>query len=206
MVFVTGCIETHASLDGFFSDLLVDALTAEGVVLNDACKTYLLRLCGEFARHEALHGCETPGELGTPALVWLYERAQKGDRGLRFQAYRQLGDISLVVSGFFSAHIERERSLVGVDYYVQMGATAYENAASLAGPLGFKSLLRELSTKFRRLVEVLSHVAEQTTLPVARDVAALYERLCLNPESSDLQRRLVTQGLIPAVAVAGGRN
>lgn len=40
---------------------------------------------------------------------------------------------------------------------------------------------------------------EKTTLPVARDVAALYERFMRNPESAELQKRLMMQGLVPAV-------
>jgi hypothetical protein len=87
-----------------------------------------------------------------------------------------------------------------------MGAAAYDSAASLAEPHGFRSILRELAVKFRRLVEVLTRVAEQTTLPVARDVAALYERLCLNPGNGDVHRRLLQQGLIPSVSLAGARS
>lgn len=203
---VSSRIETHATLETFFGELIQEALSAEGVALNQASMSYLLNLCAEFARREALHGCEREGETGTPTLAWLYARAQQGDRGLRFQAYRQLGDIALVVSGFFSPHIERERSLVGIDYYVQMGSAAYGSAACLAPPTGFRSLLDELAVKFRALVEVLTRVAEQTTLPVAVDVAALYERFCRNPGSVELQRRLVAQGMIPALAPAGAKS
>lgn len=205
MVIVTPKIETHVTLESFFRELIDQALQAQGLTLDEACIGYLLHLCGEFAKHQTLYGQERPGEPGTPALVWLYERAQASDRGVRFQAYRHLGDVSLVVSGFFGPHIERDRSLVGIDYYVQMGAAAYDSAASLAKPTGFSRLLSELAAKFHRLVEVMTRVAEQTTLPVANDVLALYERLCRNPESADLRRRLVTRGMIPALAVAGGK-
>lgn len=188
---MVGKIETHTTLEGFFADLIREAVAAERVVLDDSCVQYLLNLCREFSKHEALFAMQRAGENGTPALVWLYERAQTSDRGLRFQAYRHLGDVSLVVSGFFAPHIERDRSLVGIDYYVQMGASAYDSAASLAQPTGFGKILSELAQKFRSLVEVLTRVAEQTTLPVAHDVAALYERFVRNPESADLARRLI---------------
>jgi hypothetical protein len=202
MVFVKSRIETHTTLEGFFHDLLQGALDSEGVALNEASISYLLNLCADFARRDALHACEREEETGTPGLVWLYQRAQQGDRGVRFQAYRHLGDVSLVVSGFFASHIERDRSLVSIDYYVQMGAAAYGTAANLAEPTGFKHMLHELSQKFRALVEVLTRVAERTTLPVANDVAALYERFCRNPTSPDLQRRLAAQGLVPVMVGA----
>lgn len=193
-------IETHSTLEGFFAELIREALAAEKLQLEDASITYLLNLCREFSRHEAMFGAERAGESGTPTLVWLLERAQTADRGGRFQAYRHLGDVSLVVSGLFSPHIERDRSLVGLDYYIQMGAAAYESAASLAPPQSFGALLAELAQKFRRLVEVLMRVAEQTTLPVARDVAALYERFVRNPQSEALARRLQQQGAFVAFA------
>src|SRR5262249_47954462 len=126
---MTRSIETHASLEHFFGDLIREAVEAEHLALDSACISYLLNLCREFARYEALFGAGKAGESGTPALVWLFERAQTTDRGTRFQAYRHLGDVSLVVSGFFAPHIERERSLVGIDYYVQMGSAAYDSAA-----------------------------------------------------------------------------
>jgi hypothetical protein len=204
---MNGSIETHTTLEGFFGDLIREAMAAERLVLDDGCVQYLLQLCRELARSEALFEVARPGENGTPALVWLYEKAQTSDRGLKFQAYRKLGDVSLVVSGFFAPHIERERSLVGVDYYVQMGAAAYDSAATLAQPTGFGSLLSELASKFRKIVEVLTRVAEQTTLPVARDVIALYERLCRNPESEALTRRLVVERkMIPCFAPMGAKS
>ncbi|MCK6546206.1 hypothetical protein L6R52_10180 [Myxococcota bacterium] len=192
-------IDPAVTLEAFFEELIREAMSAEKVVLPEECVTYLLGLCREFAHHDALHGLEKRGEAGTPALVWLYERAQTADRGVRFHAYRHLGDVSLVVSGFFAPHIERERSLVGIDYYVQMGSAAYDSASTLAKPTGFSQILAELAARFRQLVEVLTRVAEKTTLPVARDVAALYERFMRNPESAELQKRLMMQGLVPAV-------
>jgi hypothetical protein len=202
MVSVKQQIETHTTLEGFFNELLTEALQAEGVILDEASLSYLLNLCADFARSESLYQSEREEESGTPALVWLYERAQHGDRGLRFQAYRHLGDVSLVVSGFFAPHVERERSLVGIDYYVQMGSAAYGTAAHLAQPHGFGRMLHELSLKFRQLVEVLTRVAEHTTLPVARDVMTLYERFVRNPSSPELHRRLIAQGLIPVTVGA----
>ena len=193
-------IETHATLEGFFGDLIQEALAAERLDLDESSVSYLLSLCREFSRHEVMFGSERPGESGTPGLVWLFERAQSTDRGTRFQAYRHLGDVSLMVSGFFSPHIERERSLVGVEYYVQMGSNAYDSAAALAQANNFGQLLSELAQKFRRVVEVLMRVAEQTTLPIARDVAALYERYSRNPESLELLRRLSQQGAAPCFA------
>ena len=196
-------IETHASLEAFFEALLREAMAVEQIELRAESFAYVTSLFAGFATREGLHGRQRPGERGTPALVWLYEEAQRArDRGQRFDAYRHLGDVSLIVSGFFTPYLERERSLVGVDYYVQMGTAAYDAAASLAHRSGFSQLLAELARKFEQLVEVLTRVAERTTLPVARDLRALYERLMRNPQSAGLRELLLEQGAVPVFATS----
>ncbi len=200
---MTEKILTHASLEAFFETLLREAMAVERIELCGESFVYVTNLFTDFATHQGLHGRQRAGERGTPALVWLYEEAQTAsDRGRRFDAYRRLGDVSLIVSGFFTPHVERKRSLVGVDYYVQMGTAAYHAAASLAHRSGFSQLLSELSAKFERLVEVLTRIAERTTLPVARNLRALYERMMRNPQSLDLRARLLSQGLAPVFATS----
>jgi hypothetical protein len=196
-------IETHASLETFFEELLREAMAIERIELEAESFVYVTKLFIDVATHQGLHGRQRPGERGTPALVWLYEEAQKArDRGQRFDAYRHLGDVSLIVSGFFTPHVERERSLVGVDYYVQMGTAAYDAAATLASRTGFSRLLAELAAKFDRLVEVLSRMAERTTLPVARDLHALYERMMRNPQSLALRDRMLDHGVAPVFVMS----
>jgi hypothetical protein len=194
-------IETHVSLESYFEELLREAMAVERIELAAGSFGYVTKLFSDFATHQGLHGRQRPGERGTPALVWLFEEAQQAtDRGARFDAYRHLGDVSLIVSGLFTPHVERDRSLVGVDYYVQMGTAAYDTAASLANQSGFSKLLAELALKFDRLVEVLARMAERTTLPVARDLRALYERMLRSPHSPALCERLLEHGVAPVIA------
>lgn len=196
-------IDTHSSLEAYFEGLLRDALSAEQVDLPEDAFSYVLHLVGDFSRPEHLHGRGGHDEPGTPGLVWLYKEAREAAPSARFDAYRHLGDVALMVSSFFGPHVERERSLVGVEYYVDMGRTAYGAAASLALRSGFAALLGGLSQRFDRLVEVLTRVAEQTTLPVAADIGALYARICRNPNSPELSRRLLSSGAFP---VFGGKG
>lgn len=199
MDLVTSRIEPLTSLESFFEELLEAALAAEQVDLDHASRAYLLHLLAEFAQKEALHAHQAAEDPGTPMLVSLYARAREGAPSQRFEAYRHLGDVALMVSGLFAPHVERSRSLVGIDYYVQMGAAAYDQAASLSRRTAFEHLLAELAAKFRRLVEVLMRVAEQTTLPSLSDVGALYARLIRTPESRSLHQRLVAKGVAPVL-------
>lgn len=188
-------IATHTTLEGFFSDLLCEALAAEKLVLPDAAHAYLLQLMTEYAERDALYAATTRDERGTPALALLYQRAHSSAPHERFNAYRQLGDTALVVGGLFSPHIER--SLVDLNYYVKMGGAAYSQASTLSSGSIFQTVLSSLASCFGRVVEVLTRVAEKTTLPVAKDVASLYERWIRSPNSEELQRRLMSQGMFP---------
>ncbi|MCB9655575.1 MAG: hypothetical protein H6729_15745 [Deltaproteobacteria bacterium] len=199
-------IALATSLEGFFRDLLQQALEVERVELQAETYAYVLKLCTEFAHAERLHEGGRPEESGTPALVWLLERAASGAPHARFEAYRHLGDVSLFVSGFFAGHVERRRSLVGVDYYIDMGRAAYDTASSLAQRSGFSALLTELADNFRRLVEVLTRMAEQTTLPVASDLDALFARFARNPDSAMLGRRLCRLGAGPVWSNANSNS
>ncbi len=196
-------IDMHASLDEFFGDLLQEALNAAQLDLEESSRLYLLKLFTQFCTNEGLNGRSTE-DPGTPALVRLYEQACSKEPGMRFDAFRYLGDVALFVSGCFTPHIERQGSLVGVNYYVDMGASAYLSAASLSRNSGFEELLQELAAHFRDLVHVFGHVAERTTLPVSSDVRVLYESFVRNPESLLLRDRFLHHGAIPVFAANGG--
>lgn len=196
-------IVLNQSLEEFFQTELQKALLVERLDLGGEATSYLLQLFVEFNQPEILHRANRPDETGTPALFRLYEQAQQGGVGERFQAFRHLGDVSLFVSGLFGAHVAGRRSLVGIDYYVDMGQSAYAQAATLSRQGGFGPLLCELAEKFRPLVEVLGRMAERTNLPVANDMGSLCERWLLNPESHGLRNRMFEHGwVLPKIGVA----
>lgn len=191
---MSGVIEMHKSLESYFDELLQSALAAERLDLSPVASSYLLKLVSEFGHREVLFSSSDGKDPGTPTLFELYLKAVNAAPSERCNAFRYLGDVSLFVSGFFAPHIER--SLVGVDYYVEMGGNSYRQAATLSHG-GFSTVLAQLAAQFRRLVEVMTRVAEQTTLPVQRDIGTLFERWTRNPESEELGRRLMRGHAVP---------
>lgn len=191
-------IDTRPTIESFFAELLAEALRTERVAIADGSRAYLVRLFADYARVDQLYRAGTDDAPGTPTLAWLYERAQHGDPAERLDAWRHLGDVALLVAGLFGAHLERRRSLVGVDYYVRMGAGAYGTAATYARWSEFVSILDELARKFRHLVDVLTRVGEATTLPVAQGIERLYERWVGSlAGGEDLYGRLAQRGAAP---------
>ena len=188
-------IVTSKSVSGFFSDLLEEVLKGQDVQLSDASAAYLVQVVSGFTDPAVLHSHNSAEESGPPALFRLYERAISAPPLEQFEAYRHLGDVSLFVSSFFAPHVER--SVVSFDYYIRMGGSAYDRAASLDRTGKMRPLMRQLADKFSRVVELLTQLAEKTSLPIGRDLANLYERWSRNTDNRELYERLIRQGAVP---------
>ena len=194
-------IVTQASMAEFFTERVQAALREQSIELDEASQVYLVNLLEDFTHTGNLQVGEGEGESGTPALFRLYQRAMNATAQEAAFAYRHMGDVALVVAGMFSPHVER--SLVNVDYYVKMGGSAYHRASFLDRSGMLAPALSQLARCFDKVVEVLTRIAERTTLPVPAGVADLYARWARNPDC-ELTQRLMLGGAIPILG-AGGR-
>jgi len=105
-----------ASVDEFFHEVVTDALAAVDLEASEPASWYLVGLLGDFTRARLTD--EPLGmKLAQPSL----------DAGERVRTLKQVGDTSLYVAGFFAESLTR--SLVGVDYYVGLGQSAYAQLA-----------------------------------------------------------------------------
>ena len=166
-------IEFHPSVESYFFDAMKQALSETKLSLTDTTNAYVISLFKEMTRTEALHRCVREDETGTPTLTWLYQRALQVDSGRRFEAFRHLGDVALIVAGLFREHLQRRKALVGLDYHVRMGSGAYANAANIAKATGFAAVFSELSQKFFELVHALDKVAQKSNI-TSKDRSSLY--------------------------------
>ena len=118
--------------------------------------------------------------------------------GVRQRAsLRQIGDVSLFISGFFSDSLRRK--LVDVDYYVSIGGCAY-NALSRVETDTFSPVFAELAEKFVGFVDVLSEVSERTSCSSNADLLRLYERW-LKTGSRRSGQLLVERGVVPNASI-----
>jgi hypothetical protein len=110
---------------------------------------------------------------------------------------KKVGDLSLFISGFFSDSLNR--SLVDVDYYIQLGECAYGSLAR-RGDDTFTDVFDELAEKFAAFVDVLGEVSERTALSSNADLLRLYEKWVRTKSrrSGDL---LVARGIVPNCSV-----
>lgn len=172
--------------EAYFKELLCDALDIENIKLQQLTQNYIVELLSKSIIQEEF-----------PALAFMFFSAQEGDRLQRHVAYRRLGDTALFVSGFFKKYVEN--TVVGLPYYIDMGSAAYIQASRLTT---FGSpIYQELGNKFRHLVEVMIHMAEQTTLASNENIDSLLSRYDLEFNSKILYNKLITQKIVPVLPI-----
>ena len=173
----------------YFKELVDSALTRQHVPAGEFTSYYLVNLLCQFVRPDTR---AIAGEEGQPLAFRLKRALESG--GLEQRArLRDLGDISLFTSGFFSDSLQGQS--IDVDYYVSMGEYAY-------GSLGrndddaFSDVFAELARRFVGYMDVLADISERTALGSCTDVLRLYEKFLRTGSLRDSQK-LIGRGIIP---------
>ena len=171
----------HASVDGFFHEVVTDALEAVSLETSSTTEWYLVALLGDFSR----------GRISDEPLVMKLAGSQSAEPGERVRQLKEVGDTSLYVSGFFTESLGRK--LVDADYYIGIGSRAY---AQLAGRLGgsLTEVYAELADKFPQFVDVLTEVRRRCDF-VGADVVRLYEEW-LRTRDAWIERKLRAFGVL----------
>ena len=170
----------------YFKELVDGALSHQGIVANELTSFYVVQLLTGFLQRRTDDGADEP--LG----VQLARALESG--GVQQRAsLKQIGDVSLFISGFFSDSLRRK--LVDVDYYASIGGVAY-NALSRYETDTFSPVFAELAAKFIAFVDVLSEVSERSSCASNMDLLRLYERW-LKTGSRRSGQLLIERGVVP---------
>lgn len=191
MVAATAAASEMQELRDYLGSLFIESSGIEGLKLLSLSREYVIQTLVAFLRSDSFFN----DDPGTPALAWLYKRAMELNGVQQRNALRQLGDTALFVSGFFNDHVER--SPVGTGYYIDMGGAAYQRLSAMAR----SEVFWELSQKFPSIVEVLIHMAGQTSLGSNQGLDRLYERYGRNPNSKLLLDALLRQYAVPVFSI-----
>jgi hypothetical protein len=175
----------------YFKELVEMAMERQHVAVRDLTSFYLVNLLTGFVQFDqSTTACDEP--LG----IRLARALQTGGSRQR-DGLREVGDRSLFISGFFADSLNR--SLVDIDYYMQLGECAYASLARQGDPT-FGEVFDELAGKFPACVDVLGEVSERSSLTSNSDVLRLYERWLRtrSPRTGDL---LAERGIVPNSSV-----
>src|SRR6187401_970266 len=148
-------MDLGSTVEAFFQDEVERAFRDEGLSPGVRVEHYVVQLLAGYAVQQIE---STPRE--------------------RRRHLRRIGDTSLYVSGFWSDSLEGR--LVDVDYYIEMGGTAYGELArgdsmSTGDPLG--DVFGELAGNFVRFVGALALISRRVAAPTSdRDILRLYRQ------------------------------
>lgn len=186
------------NLRHFFQESVHQALRNQHLRAQEYTIVYLVNLLTTFSRSENLFELEPAGGgLALKPLAGFYNDAVNAQTGFeRDMALQRMGDVALFIAGIFSQSLQNK--LVDVDYYVNMGGTAYAHLADIkhrklnGAALG--DIFSELSGKFVGFVDVLGEVGEGLQTPGDTGLLRMYE-VWLRTGSKRAQNQLQKQGL-----------
>jgi hypothetical protein len=185
---MAGPLAQHPSAAEYFRDLVASAMDHQQVNARDVTSYYLVNLLTGF-----VHCDRSPLGPGQEALGLRLARALQDAGHRQHHELRQVADLSLFITGFFSDSLNRR--LVDVDYYIQLGECAYGSLAR-RGDAALGEAFDELAERFPAFVDVLSEVSERTALTSNADLLRLYEKWVRtrSRRSGDL---LAERGIVP---------
>ena len=138
---------------------------------------------------------EETGRSRSETLAELYLKAQNAPPPQRQEFWRKLGDISLYISGFFGDSLSRK--LVDIDYYVNMGGTAFGALSASVNDEHKAAMFKEYSANFTAFVDVLTFISQDALVQTNEDLLKLYDRY-LATGSKLAEEQLLQKGLISA--------
>lgn len=186
------------NLRDFFRESIDDAINNQRVDVNPHTSHYVVNLLTLFARSEELYEDDGESYGVRPLALMMVDAAEASTDQQRSTSLQRIGDVALFTAGFFADSLADKA--VDVDYYINMGGTAYgtlcyEIRGTTRGQALF-DVYRELAHKFHALVDVLNEVRDGARCTDDIDVLRTYEvwRKTGSKRAADLLRQ---SGVVP---------
>ena len=183
-------LSQEENLFDFFHEAVESAVDSSCTTVSEDGVYYLSNLLVERGRTSEVPQPET--------LVELRIQAQERGGAASVQTWRELGDRALYTSGFFRPSLSRQN--VSLDYYLSMGAAAYDQLSMVmrwtgAGG-GFENIYEELAHQFQECSAILQRVRDQVRAHSHADILKLYEQWIAQPDRITAEK-LTELGVTP---------
>lgn len=139
-------LEIFKQCDSFFKESIDNAIKNQRAHISDEAKFYLMGVL--------VMGFNTDPHSDTKGLTEKYMIAQNSES---YEGFRIIGDWALLISGIWWQSLLRKS--IDVDYYIDIGRQAYQQASASA-PRNLSQLLEELADNFVVAVDILIEVTE----------------------------------------------
>jgi len=183
------------NLQDYFRTSIDDVVSRQQVDIDPHAAHYVVNMLTLFSRSDELY--EDDGEVYglRPLALMLADAADAENAEQRNHLLQRIGDVALFISGFFSDGLAAKA--VDVDYYVQMGGTAYgslsEEVRNTFRGRAVAGVFRELAFKFQMVVDVLNEISDG---PSDRDLLRAYE-VWRRTGSKRAEQLLRKNGVVP---------
>jgi hypothetical protein len=194
-----------SSSKDYFQEIVDEGFVKRNLKAAPQVKSYIVDMLVHYIDARNLHQ-EKIDEAGRPLPQTLAEQllvAQNLDPKERVEHLRVLGDRALYIAGFFGESLQRK--LVDVDYYAEMGCTAYAHLSSLIKEDTRSRLFQTFSLQFLEFVDVLTYISHRTMVTSDQNLIHLYDRY-MRTGSEVARERLLELGVltIPRIKSAIG--
>ncbi len=140
--------------------LVSEAEQDYGCHLDETMQSYLVFTLMRFAKNQ---------QLNSHALAIDYLTSHHLPQSLQHEQLRNIGDQCLLVSGLFPQTAEKRQ--VGVDYYVNVGRSAYHHISTVTQQ-GIAELYHQLAESFILLMDLLQTIRQYSS-PALQPIAAM---------------------------------
>lgn len=145
----------------FFRQSLKEALSDRKIETYPHVESYLVDLLNHYLFATNLfHEEEASGKRSRDTLAELMLRAANAPQKQRYDLLKKLGDSALYMSGFFADSFQRK--VIDVDYYIDMGSTAYCSLSRGMYEDTYAKMYMEIAQKFSVFVDVFMLISRKT--------------------------------------------
>lgn len=179
----------------YFEEMVETGLHKRNLRVYPAVQKYLVGLLEHYldARNLFQNSVLESGQKRPDTLAEMLLTAVNSQPKEKNQLLKQLADRSLYISGFFGDSLKRK--LVDVDYYADMGGTAYATLADCVSEDTTAQIYRTFSRQFIDFVDVLSFISEQSQIQTDQDLLRLYDKY-MRTGSELAKEKLVELGVL----------
>lgn len=182
------------SSDDFFVQAVENAFAERRFSTFPSARLYLVKLLEYYVPAGNLFDeFDEQGRRTKSTLAETFLRAMNAEPHLRADMLKKMADRALYITGFFSDSLQRK--VIDVDYYAEMGVSAYGVLADHSREDMTAKIYREYAAKFVAFSEILSTISAQARIQDEANIMRLYETYAKT--GSDFAReRLLERGLI----------
>ena len=182
------------STGDFFVETVEAAFAERKFKTFPSARAYLVKLLEYYVPAGNLFDeVDESGRRSKPTLAESFLKAMSAESHLRTEMLKKLADRALYITGFFSDSLQRK--VVDVDYYAEMGVTAYSTLADISREDLNAKVYREYSAKFVAFSEILATISAQARIQDEANIMRLYETYA-KTGSEFARERLLERGLI----------